>query len=539
MWSVAEISKKFMNTEQNFNRSSFEDLEKKQNEGKEEFINSAHEEALADNVEFDKAKSIEDARATIEELTQGELKTPVDVLGEFDYQTYRDDLAQRLLRLRSIEDGGRENAKIVLENAKKLPEYSDAMELHGQERKEKINEADQKKKEELNAIKVEQMKKIVEELPFDYISIPVRPNNQAEAVLLRIKKSDYAFLVGNNLEKCGSNYGIRTNGEKIFMLCGCTACNNFNEDFEVSLREVAKENGISQVITRLKDYDIYIEVGNFKLYNETLSPDLAKDELLPTTMPSDKEIAKMEKKQAEHAAKYTEEKKKYMKIEEMNKALLQEASLLGVDEIKTEEGASRLKKIIGKMSESVIFDIDSAVDERILGSKGEELRPEVKDILKKIKDFNILTISKHENLEKSYFHLPTTAEKISLKQDQSGELIFDFDNGLRPGRQTYRIASVRPGLDMSDIVLIAIPNESDKYDGRNGGTLELYTDLPYHKIFDTPIEYEIISQKIDEAKSPNSKIIYKVDDLDIFQQTMRERAKEAMKAASQRKMWAK
>jgi hypothetical protein len=185
------------------------------------------------------------------------------IMEKFKPQEYRDDLSEQLKELRSKGAEGKEDAKLVLDAEQGTKEYKDSEEFHHKEIQRFLGEKAERERVELHEAKVAEMKKIVEGLPFDYIPVPVSPNNSADAVLLKIQGTEVAFLVGNDLKYCGSSYGIKAGGEKMFILCGCHNCGNYNDNFLESLKDTATKEKIKTIISRYTTLNYKIPQSHF------------------------------------------------------------------------------------------------------------------------------------------------------------------------------------------------------------------------------------------------------------------------------------
>ncbi|EKD46484.1 MAG: hypothetical protein ACD_67C00220G0003 [uncultured bacterium] len=375
-------------------------------------------------------------------------------------------------------------------------------------------------KNQERSLRIEKMKKMIMRLPFEYLDV----KNSEGAVLLKIKNSDHAILVGNDLSERGSSFGINVADEKIFLLCGCESCEHYGNqggNFEAEILDLAKNNGIAFIIARSRKGGIYKEAEEFISSQEPLATLLNEKKLMPTKRPSKKEIAANKILTNKRRKLQEARSKKREKEEESRKK--SDARLLK-KALSLQEVSPVLQELINKMSSRVVYEVANSIYHRAMtpglweaeNNTDAAMPADTKNILGEIEDFNVLTISRHLGKE-SNFHLLSRQRSIKLKEDGEDNLIFSFQNEI------YKVASVRTGLYDSCLVIIAIP-ENKKYNGRLGGTLEIYTDLPFYKIFATPIEYAILKAKSGAAYDSFEVRLYMADDLELFSQTMRKRA---------------
>lgn len=446
---------------------------------------------------------------------------------KLDGQKYRDELAQKIKEIRNSDSENQEVSKAkaegYLEGSQESSEYKASKVEHlggiQQKLKEKAEEVRkveqeilQKQWEESRQKRVELMKEIVEALPFEYI--PVEGHN---SVLLKSKESDHAFLVGNSLDKVGSQYGIRTAGEKIFMKCGCSNCigtayakgeelwkkEKENESFEKLVQKIAAEHGIQKIVARFRSGGMFHEVEDFldtvNADSDSWINDLKESGLLPTGRESENKIA--QKEEVDATRREAEEKKRMEQevernvVREKDRLLLGEA--LSCNDFETESGLQRLKGLIEQMSPSVCHDINSQIRVRV--SRTPWGANDLKSKLKTIGSVSMVCSSVHNSIE-SVFHLPVSIDNVKFKESQDGEVMFEYSDGLLPGVHTYKVVAGRVGLDGTCAVLETVLLE-DQIDlasfNRNerNGTLELYTDIPYADLYATPIEKIILTEK--------------------------------------------
>ncbi len=415
---------------------------------------------------------------------------------KFSPQEYRDDLSEQLKDLRSKGDEGREDAKILLDLEQGREEYKDNKEFHHKEIKKFLGEKAERERIEAREKRIAAMIKIVEGLPFDYIPVPVSPNGSSDAVLLKIQGTDMAFLVGNDLEGCGSSYGIKAGGEKIFMLCGCSNCANFNNEFLESLKETATKEKILNIVSRYQNgflsKDIkFQEVENLRgNWSDAVSAEaytsLKEKKLFPTTDPSEKFIQEAEvyrqKRNEEEKRKRLEEKER----ENKDKELFATAQSLDMN-----SQVDQIDQLIDQMSPDVCSVIASKIYDSVRGL--DDIR---KEKIKNIGTFRVLTVSKHLG-NGSGFHLSTEQYNIEVKEGENNNLVFSY------GGKLYRLIGARSGYNDSDLVLVGVLNDIKEPKGtlgRDTGSLELYTDLPFYKTMATPLEYKILVDKKDDER---------------------------------------
>jgi hypothetical protein len=411
-------------------------------------------------------------------------------------ETYRNRLADELKNAHSKDTEGRKFAKCLLDAESALLEYKKAKELHHKEIQKMLEKKAEEKRIKLHKDGVKKMKEIIKELPFEYIPIPETPSSHSDAILLKIKDTEVAYLVGNDLKKCGSDYGIKAGNEKIFILCGCSGCKNFNDKFLESLEKTTLKSNIQEVISRyIGDYSTnnfkFKDAGRISKTNipESVLLNLKEKSLFPTTAPSDSIIKKQEDIRRKEELAREEQRKITEKEEERNMKLLQKAYFLenkfnsGDDSVKKE-----LKKIINESS-GVIGDlIINSIDKKLTQSSPN------KDLVEKLlpSSVNVLCVSKHDK-EESRFHLQTEVSQVNFQKEAEGNLVFEYTEDFETKK--YRVVGMRPGLDINCVVVISTPEENKNWSSRKDGSLELYTDIPIVKFLSSSIENKILSEK--------------------------------------------
>ncbi|MEI6420513.1 MAG: hypothetical protein WCO30_02655, partial [bacterium] len=93
----------------------------------------------------------------------------------------------------------------------------------------------------------------------EYISIPNSRNKNetdgrnpyTEAAFLKIPGTDIAFLVGDDLQKFGSDYVLSAQDGDIYFACMCDACDLVkNRHAEISISDIALNNDVEYILTR-------------------------------------------------------------------------------------------------------------------------------------------------------------------------------------------------------------------------------------------------------------------------------------------------
>ena len=422
------------------------------------------------------------------------------------HQEYRDELAKELKQLRSNSTEGVEDSKLLLDLEGGTPEYKEAKRLHLIDIQEKIKEDDEREKREAGekalreAIEkhetgVEKMLEIIKDLPLEYIKVPVALNKRdgQGTVLLKIKGTDYAYLVSDDLQKCGSDFGIKTGGEKIFIFCGCSNCRNFStEGFAESVFKTAKENGIdrdhiiARYVNTLPDAEYF---NPEKSLPKEAADELVEKDLLPTRSSSENVIKKYKEEQLKREQTRAGEETKEKLEKEKQKRILEECYSLEDKIVEGDPGATvRLEEIIKNSNEILRQIIIENIEKRIYSG-------DIKNIEKIPSNINVLCVSEFEP-RVPYgvnFHLKSKKEIVDLERVEGGSVVFEYP--YAGWDQKYRVVGIRSGLNGSALVVQSTPNKNMEYKSRKEtDTLELYTDIPILKLFSTPVEDKILSK---------------------------------------------
>jgi hypothetical protein len=209
--------------------------------------------------------------------------------------------------------------------------------------------------------------------------------------------------------------------------------------------------------------------------------DLHKNGLLPTRDPSENQI-----KQVKEDNEARDKRRKEKEIEEQERRKKDKELFTTAQSLDLTTQSDEIDQLIEQMSP----DVCSIITGNIFSDTTEKLGEERKETIENISTFNVLSVSKHYN-GRSEFHIRIPEGQVKLERNENNDLVFEYNY------QNYKLINLRAGYDGSDLVLIGIlsKKESKGRLGRETGSLELYTDLPFYKTIATPLEKRILSKK--------------------------------------------